>query len=254
MKVLSVAHLKGGVGKTTTAVNLAFLAAEQGISTLLVDMDAQAAASYLFRLDSKVGARAKKVVAAKKSLTDEILASDYLGLDILPASLSFRKLPVLLAEGKGDKEQVGVMLKRVGRRYDLVVVDAPAGLTLESEEIVRASDLLLIPIVPSPLGVGSYEKFRTFVRSHSKKTRVRAFLSMVDRRRTLHREMSETLQADAKQVWPIEIPYSSAVERMTTERSPLSRIKRPGRSLAAFRGLWGHCREELDLGGADDRA
>lgn len=246
MKVLSVAHLKGGVGKTTTAVNLAYLAADAGYSVLLVDMDAQAAASYLFRLDDRFGVKAKKVVDAKKSLVEEILASDHLGLDILPASLSLRKLPVLLADG--DKERMATMLKKVGKRYDLVVVDAPAGLTLESEEILRASDLVLVPLIPSPLAITSYEKLREFSRSHGKKVPVRAFLSMVDRRRTLHKEMCTTLLNDSRRVWPVEVPYSSAVERMSAERLPLPLIPRPGRALAAFRLLWDRSREELGLG------
>lgn len=246
MNVLSIAHLKGGVGKTTAAVNLAYLAATSGYSVLLVDMDAQAAASYLFRLDDRFGVKARKVAGAKKSLVEEILASDHLGLDILPASLSLRKLPVLLADG--DKERMATVFKKVGKRYDLVVVDAPAGLTLESEEILRASDLVLVPLIPSPLAISSYEKLRDFSRSHSKKVAVRAFLSMVDRRRTLHKEMCGTLIADSKQVWPIEIPYSSAVERMSSERLPLSLVKRPGRALEAYQALWVRSRAELGLG------
>lgn len=245
MNVLSIAHLKGGVGKTSAAVNLAYLAAEAGFSTLLVDLDAQAAASYLFRLGSQFGAKAKKVAEAKKSLTDEIIASDHLGLDILPASLSFRKLPILLAES--DKKQIGVMLRKVGKRYDLIVVDAPAGLTLESEEIVRASDLVLVPLIPSPLSISSYETLRDFSRARSKKVAVRAFFSMVDRRRTLHREMCESLAGDPTLVWPIEIPYSSAVERMSSKRLPLPLLKRPGRALDAYRSLWARTREQLGL-------
>jgi len=246
MNVLSIAHLKGGVGKTTAAVNLAYLAATSGYSVLLVDMDAQAAASYLLRLDDRFGVKAKKVAGAKKSLVEEILASDHLGLDILPASLSLRKLPVLLADG--DKERMATVFKKVGKRYDLVVVDAPAGLTLESEEILRGSDLVLVPLIPSPLAIASYEKLRDFSRSHNKKVAVRAFLSMVDRRRTLHKEMCETLMNDSRRVWPVEIPYSSAVERMSSERLPLPLVQRPGRALEAYRTLWARSREQLGLG------
>ncbi len=251
MKTLSVGHLKGGVGKTTTAVNMAYLASQAGYNTLLVDLDAQAAATYLLRLDSGIGAGGKRIAKAKKSLRDEIFASDHIGLDVLPASLSFRKLPVLLADaGHG---QLRSMLKRVGKGYDLLVVDAPAGLSFESEEIADASDLVLVPVIPSSLGVSTFQTYRDFVVKHTGRPIVRAFFSMADMRRAVHRRFVEEL-AGTPELWPVVIPNSASVERMAGDRAPLALVKRPGKALAPTSELWNLCKETLMKAKAAARA
>ena len=242
MKTVSVAHIKGGVGKTTTAVNIAYHAAQSGLRTLLVDMDAQAAASFLLRAAPESRARGKQIAAARKSLRDDIVETEYSGLDVLPASLSFRKLPVLLAErGHGQVESA---LRRLGKGYDLVVVDAPAGLNYESEEIIRASDLILVPVIPSALGVTSYETFFAFAATRTKKRKVRGFVSMADTRRSVHKRYISQLSG-MKSCLDVCVPYSAAVERMATERVPLALIKRPGKAGSASRELWSQVQGQL---------
>ena len=253
MKKMAIAHLKGGVGKTSAAVNIAHLSSAAGLRTLLVDLDAQGAAGYIFRLDADDGAKAKAVARNKKGVTDHIFASDFPGLDLLPGSFSFRKLPQMLADEKDGAGRVGEMLKRVGKGYDLLVVDAPAGLHMESEAILQAMHLVLVPVLPSPLSVDSYRKMRAFVekqRGTSKKPILRGFFSMVDRRRKLHREVMESVAADFSDVWPVEIPYASIVEQMSSRRLPLAAIPRAGRALAAYQALWDHASRAVGLEGA----
>lgn len=248
MKVLSIVHLKGGVGKTTTAVNLAVLAAGEGLATLLADLDAQAAATYLLRLDASEGAKAARLAHAKKSLRDTIFASDYAGLDVLPASFSLRKLPTRLADEKKGRDSLRDTFSTVGKHHDLVVVDAPAGLSLESEAIVRASDLILAPVVPTMLAVESYLRLAAFVAKVNPKVPLRGFFSMVDRRRRVHREIVERLPAERQDILPVEIPNAAVVERMATERVPLAALGRAGARVAGpTRHLWDLVREMLYL-------
>lgn len=237
---MAIAHLKGGVGKTTTAVNIAALAARSGLKTLLVDLDAQGAASFILRVDPDDAAKAKTVARARKRVADHVFATDFAGLDLLPGSFSLRKLPELLAAEKDGLEQVSTMLKRVGEGYDLVVVDAPAGLHIESEAILRAVEIVVVPVIPSPLAVDSYHKVKEFLEKHggAKGPQVCGFYSMVDRRRKLHREMIDERGDRLGSIWNVEIPYSSAVERMTSERRPLPEMKRPGTALPAYEELW----------------
>ncbi len=243
MKKIAVAHLKGGVGKTSAAVNIAHLSSMTGLRTLLVDLDAQGAAGYIFRLDADDGAKAKAMARNRKGVIDHIFASDFPNLDLLPGSFSLRKLPQMLADEKDGIGRLGDMLKRVGKGYDLVVVDAPAGLHMESEAIMQAMHLVLVPILPSPLSVDSYRKMRDFLerrRGTSKRPLLRGFFSMVDRRRKLHREVMESVATDFTDIWPVEIPYASIVEQMSSRRLPLAELPRAGKALAAYRSLWDH--------------
>jgi len=249
VKRIAIAHLKGGVGKTSGAVNIAHLASRTGLRTLLVDLDAQGAAGYILPRETEAAAKAtsaanaKTVVRNKKGITDHIYASRFSNLDVLPGSFSLRKLPQMLATQKDGIRQLGEMLKRVGKGYDLVVVDTPAGLHMDSEAIVQAMHLVLVPILPSPLSVDSYQTMREFVerrRGTSKRPELRGFFSMVDRRRKVHREVIESVLATCSEVWPVEIPYAAVVEQMSSRRLPLAELPRSTTALAAYRDLWDH--------------
>ena len=91
MKIISVYSMKGGVGKTATAVNLSYLAANEGKSTLLCDLDPQAASSYYFRIKASKNFKPNKFIKGGKEIDKNIKGTDYQYLDLLPAKLSHRK-------------------------------------------------------------------------------------------------------------------------------------------------------------------
>ncbi len=96
MKIIAVTNIKGGVGKTTTAVNLSYLCAAAGVATLLWDLDPQAAATYILKGEPREQVSVKKLISGKRELPELILPTDYPGLD-LPARGSlipqFRRSP-----------------------------------------------------------------------------------------------------------------------------------------------------------------
>ena len=97
MRIIAVTNIKGGVGKTTTAVNLAYLSAAGGAATLLWDLDPQGAATYTLQGEAQEHASAKRLLAGKVELPELILATGYARLDLLPADFSYRNFPVHLA-------------------------------------------------------------------------------------------------------------------------------------------------------------
>ena len=97
MSVIAVYNLKGGVGKTTTAVNLAYLSAAAGERTLLWDLDPQAASSFAFRVRPHVAGFSRKTLEGGHALAAAIKETDFEGLDLLPADFAYRKLDRLLS-------------------------------------------------------------------------------------------------------------------------------------------------------------
>jgi chromosome partitioning protein len=249
MNSVVLSHSKGGVGKTTAAVNLAYLGARAGHSTLLVDLDAQGAASYILRVDGVGGAKAKQLAAGKRSVTDTIVASDYPNLDVLPASRSLRKLDLLLDGRKTKKDGadgLARLLERFGREHDLVVVDAPAGIHLEVERIAWPVDLVLVPLVPSPLAVGAYRDFRAFLEKRVTDVAIAAFFSMLDRRKRLHKDTYAAVGAEPG-VWDVVVPYASVVEQMAVRREPLASYTHTGTAVEAFDSLFALVSRSLAL-------
>lgn len=243
MKTIAIANLKGGVGKSTTAVALAHHVAGAGHSTLLLDFDAQGSASALLGVQDEKGARGKAIARADRSLRDLIVTTPYDRLSVLPASFSLRRLPELLAETGGDA--LGKAIGRVAKGYARVVVDAPAGLTIESEAILRVADLILAPIVPSPLAVASFERFATFVADRAPAATLVAFLNQVDRRRAIHRAALDELPKRIASLLPVYVPAAAVVERAAERRVPIGAMPGGGAARLAFAELGAHVEEIL---------
>ena len=98
MKIYASYNIKGGVGKTTAAVNLAYLSAADGDRTLLWDLDPQGAASFLFRIKPRVKGGGQALIQGTKTLDDAIKGTDFDCLDLLPADFTYRNMDLLLGK------------------------------------------------------------------------------------------------------------------------------------------------------------
>ena len=238
--------LKGGVGKTSAAVNLAWLSAQAGRRTLLWDLDPQAAATFLLRAKAKVKGGTGKLLKGETDPTTVVRSTPLDGLDVLPAEVLYDSADVDLDEAKKSTRRVERVIRAVGDDYDVIVLDCPPGLSLLSGNIVRAADVLLVPIVPSPLSLRTLDQVVDFAGSSGAHPQIIAFLSMVDSRRALHRDVVELVADRYVDVARAVVPASAVIERMGQRRAPVVEWASTTNAAAAYRSLWDEVLPRLD--------
>ncbi|HEX4649101.1 MAG TPA: ParA family protein [Steroidobacteraceae bacterium] len=255
MRILAITNIKGGVGKTTTAVNLAYLCALGGWPTLLWDLDAQGGATYALGCDDPERVSARKLVAGKRELPELILASGYPGLDLLPADFSYRNFAVHLARRRHPTERLLKMSRPLREIYSALFLDCPAGISLLSESVLRAADAAIVPLVPTPLSLRMLVQLQDFlIREGWDDLTLLPFFSMVDRRRTLHREMIESARAEFPAMLATEVPYWSEIERMSVRRAPLPACAAASEAARVYAALWNEIRGRLEASPQPTRA
>jgi len=241
MKIVAVTNIKGGVGKTTTAVNLAYLAAAAGKPTLLWDLDPQGAATYTLRCDPDphTHASAKKLVAGKRELPELLVPSGYDHLDVLPSDFSYRNFDLHLSSRKHPTERLLRMSRSLRDVYDTLFMDCPPGISLLSENVLRAADAVIVPLLPTPLSIRMLAQLREFVAENQwTDLALLPFFSMVDRRKSLHQEMLASARAQFPELLSTEVPYWSDIERVSHRRAPLPAYAPASAASQIYATLW----------------
>ena len=248
MKLLAIYNLKGGVGKTAASVNLAYLASAEGIKTLLVDMDPQAASSYYLSAESEVNTHdVKNMVKGSFDIVDNIWNTAYENLDILPSGTDYRKIELYLNDLKDASRWLSDFVRPVKKDYDLVIVDCPPNITLLTENIFRNADYILVPVVPTVLSVRTYEQILAYFNTHRlNKGKLLPFFSMFEKRKNMHNETVRSFSRKFKESISVLIPYSAEVEKMGIYRAPLT-AKRPSEEASkAFVKLWKALKKRME--------
>jgi chromosome partitioning protein len=239
MKIVALYNIKGGVGKTSTAVNLAYLSARRGYRTLLWDLDAQGAATYILRVRPRVKGGGEALVRARRPLDAAIKASDFDNLDLLPADFTYRHFDLLLDAQKKPSRRLGRLLQPLSGQYDHVYLDCPPSMSLLSENVLRAADTVLVPLIPTTLSVRTIDQLRDVVDGLSgRRPVVTGFFSMVDRRKREHREIVATLPTQRPDVLSTAIPALSIVEQMAARREPVTHFASRSPVTQRYAELW----------------
>lgn len=245
MQVISLYNLKGGVGKTSSCVNLAYLAAKDGYNTLVWDLDPQGAASFYFDVESKKKSSAKKIIQEDIALEKSIKATNYYSLDIIPADLSARKLDIVLDDVKKSKKQIKRLLKQIEKDYDFVFIDCPPAFSLLADNIFNASDIIFMPVIPTTLSVRTYEMVKEYLENGGiDLSRLICFFTMADLRKNMHVNVMKELYKD-KKFLEHYIPNLSAVEKMGTKLSPIDVFAPKSYANICYKALWNELKEGI---------
>lgn len=165
MRILSIINLKGGVGKTTTAVNMAAELCRRGRRVLLIDADQQHNATDFFSVPRR-GSSLAEVLAGTVNLSAAIYRTGKGGVDVVPASMGLALQD--LATIRGDSRKAVTLREQIsGLDYDAVIIDCPPGFSAASVAALAASDEAIIPTTVDPMAVSGMMELRDQIRSRN---------------------------------------------------------------------------------------
>jgi len=243
VNTIALYNLKGGVGKTSAAVNLACLAAESGVPTLIWDLDPQGAASWFF--GAGPGPALSEVVAGRVPVGRLRQASGRPGLDLIPASLVDRHLDGVLA-GMTGRKRLRELIAPFGETHALVILDCPPSISRLAEHVFKAADAIFVPVLPTPLSQHAYARLGAFFDHKGlPQRRLHPFFSQVDRRRRLHADWLAEPPAEFAGIMRAFVPYAAAVEYAMRDRRPVSEQAPHSAAAHAYRLLWQELRALL---------
>ena len=249
MKIIACYSNKGGVGKTATAVNLAYVSAMQGNRTLLCDLDPQGASGFYFRVKHSKKLKDEAFFSDAGRIAASIRASDYDNLDLLPANLTYRDFDIFLSRMKNRRSRLKKTLAAMGSDYRVIILDCPPNISLLSENVFKAADRIVVPVIPTTLSVRTLEQLHDFFRDQEYQTKkILPFFSMVQQSKNLHRETMTELRKKYKRMLESYIPFSTDVEKMGIHRAPLLTFAAKDEAAAAYRKIWEDIEKKAKIG------
>jgi chromosome partitioning protein len=247
MKVIACYNIKGGVGKTASTVNLSYLSAREGFRTLVWDLDPQGASSFYYRIRPAGNLGAAVLVRDEVALDEVIKGTDYENLDLVPADFSYRNIDLFLDGEKKPKQRVEKLLKPLAEAYDYVFLDCPPGISLLSENVFMAADVLLVPLIPTTLSLRTLDQLLQFCKQEGLNDfSILPFFTMVDVRKALHRRIVEELPKRLPSMLTSHIPYTSEIEQMGLRRAPVNIFAGHSRSAKSYEDLWREIKIRLE--------
>jgi chromosome partitioning protein len=243
-RIISVANQKGGVGKTTTAVNLAACLADQGQRVLLIDLDPQGNASSglgFHRDEQQLGSA--DVVLGFRDLDEVMQASWYERLHVVPCTRSLVGVEVELVELPRRELRLRAALQRLDRPLDTVIIDCPPSLGLLTVNALAASDSVLIPLQAQYYaieGLGQLLDSITAVKRdlNPRLAREGVLITMADQRTNLARDVeAQAREVFGRDVFDTVIPRNVRLAEAPSYQRPVIDFDPGCRGAVAYRAL-----------------
>lgn len=242
-KIVSITNQKGGVGKTTTAVNLASAVAQAGKSVLLVDMDSQANASSGFGIMPKsVTNTIYDVIIGKVDIRDAIAKTKY-GVDVLPSHIDLAGGEIEIASIQNREYILKNALNTIRHLYDYIFIDCPPSLGLMSLNALAASNSVLIPIQPEYYALEGVSKLVNTIRQVKKGinpslTLEGILLTMYDGRLNLTLQIADEVKKYfGEKVYKVAIPRNVRLCEAPSHGMPVLDYDRYSKGALAYREL-----------------
>ena len=213
-KIVAIVNQKGGVGKTTSAVNLAAAVAAKGKKVLLADIDAQGNATSGFGINKKETALSTyDMLINKKSAEEVMVATKYKNVWVLPANMNLAGAEVELVEMPKRESRLKLALAPIDEKFDYIFLDCPPSLGIITLNALTAADSVLVPIQCEYYALEGLSQLMATVRAVKRKYNERleiegVLLTMYDGRLNLTGQVVE----EVKRYFPKKV-YTTAIPR-----------------------------------------
>ena len=243
-RVVAIANQKGGVGKTTTAVNLSAALAERGCRVLLIDADPQGNATTGAGVDKQTLERCiYDVLLQSTPLPDIVTQTKIEGLAVAPATLNLAGAEIELVAALSREQRLKSALEAVRSSYDWILIDCPPSLGLLTLNALSAADLLIIPIQAEYFaleGLGQLTRVIELVRTHLNPSLaiLGVLVTMYDGRTNLAVQVVEEVRRHfGDRVFETRIPRNIRLSEAPSFGSPTARFDPKSKGASAYAAL-----------------
>jgi len=243
VKIIAVYNIKGGVGKTTTSVNLACFLARAGLSVLLWDLDPQGGSSYFFNKQNQNSNTHGRLFDKYITIYDIIHPTEKYEIDLISndpvfSDMFINKASKIASINFDHHVLLSETLKEVEDDYDVCIMDCSPGRFIIHDNIFNTADLLLIPNIPAPLSLYCNNMLMDALEKEQFPCRVLSFYNMVQVHKSLHKQYLDERPEGGGRLLNNYIPFYADIELITHTRESIFHQLKESRAAGFYHTLW----------------